>query len=172
VFIIEDRIICGNCGDSRAILVSYNKSNNNNVIIPLSVDHKPDLKDEAARILKNNGRIEKRSENGIRTGPLRVWLKNESYPGLAMTRAIGDMVASKIGVTSEPEVIEHIVSDESRFIVVASDGVWEILSNEDVAAIVSPYYANMDVEKACEKLVDEAAKKWKRVIIFIIFYYF
>lgn len=165
VFIIEDRIICGNCGDSRAILVASDKNitNANKIIFPLSVDHKPDLKNEANRIIKSNGRIEKRSENGIRTGPLRVWLKNENYPGLAMTRSIGDLVASKIGVTSEPEIIEFVIGSECKFVVVASDGVWEILSNEEVAAIVSPYYKNLDVESAAEKLVDEAAKKWRRV---------
>ena len=35
-------------------------------------------------------------------GPLRVWLKNEDIPGLAMTRAFGDGVARKVGVNSEP----------------------------------------------------------------------
>ena len=167
VFIIEDRIICGNCGDSRAILVESDKDNKtssyNNIIIPLSVDHKPELKEEANRIVKNGGRVERRSENGIRTGPLRVWLKYENYPGLAMTRSVGDMVASNIGVTSEPEIIEHIIGSESKYIVVASDGIWEIFSNEEVAAIVSPYYNSMDVENAAEKLVNEAAKKWKKV---------
>ena len=41
-------------------------------------------------------------ENGVKSGPFRVWLKNENYPGLAMSRSIGDLIASAIGVTAEP----------------------------------------------------------------------
>ena len=166
VFLIDDKIICGNCGDSRAILVT-GKENQKNEIINLSIDHKPDLKEEANRIIKSHGRVERRSENGIRTGPLRVWLKNENFPGLAMTRSIGDMVASKIGVTSEPEIIECNVTNESKFIVVGSDGIWEILSNEEVASIVNPYYKIMDVESATDRLIEEASKKWLNVNYFL-----
>lgn len=166
VFILDDKIICGNCGDSRAILVTSDKTQKSgHSIIPLSIDHKPELVEEADRIYKNYGRIEKRIENGIRTGPLRVWLKNENYPGLAMTRSIGDLVASKIGVISEPEIIEFTLNDDCKFIVIASDGIWEIFSNEDVAGIINPYYNNLDVESATEKLIDEAVKKWKKVSI-------
>lgn len=164
VFILDDKIICGNCGDSRAILVASDKTQKSgHSIIPLSIDHKPDLVEEADRIFKNYGRIEKRTENGFRIGPLRVWLKNENYPGLAMTRSIGDLVASKIGVINEPEIIEFTLNDDCKFIVIASDGIWEIFSNEEVAGIILPYYNNLDVESATEKLIDEAVKKWKKV---------
>ena len=37
-------------------------------------------------------------------GPCRVWLKGKQMPGLAMTRSIGDMIASPVGVTAEPEI--------------------------------------------------------------------
>lgn len=177
VFVIDDRIICANCGDSRAILVTHVVYKNENRyapptstslskfnIVPLSIDHKPDLKEEAYRIVKNSGRIEKRNENGIKTGPLRVWLKNENYPGLAMTRSIGDMVASKIGVVSEPEIKEYKVDKNCKYVVVASDGIWEIFSNEEVALIINPFYETMDVNGATEKLVEEASLKWRRVI--------
>ena len=41
---------------------------------------------------------------GMFYGPKRVWLKNKQVPGLAMTRSIGDMAASSVGVTAEPEI--------------------------------------------------------------------
>ncbi len=44
-------------------------------------------------------------EAGIKSGPFRVWLKNQNYPGLAMSRSIGDLVASSIGVTCDPGII-------------------------------------------------------------------
>ena len=43
-------------------------------------------------------------ENGKKIGPYRVWKKNEAYPGLAMSRCLGDFVASKIGVIAEPGI--------------------------------------------------------------------
>lgn len=39
-------------------------------------------------------------------GPLRVWLKYDDVPGLAMTRSLGDSVAAKAGVIAEPEIFE------------------------------------------------------------------
>lgn len=39
---------------------------------------------------------------GMNFGPFRVWLKTENFPGLAMSRSIGDFVASTVGVISEP----------------------------------------------------------------------
>ncbi len=69
-----------------------------------------------------------------------MWLKNEEIPGLAMTRSFGDRVAHSVGVSHEAEVMEFLLNEEDKFIVIASDGVWEFLSNHDVASIVYPYY--------------------------------
>jgi hypothetical protein len=54
-------------------------------------------------VIRSGGRIDSfRDSVGNAVGPLRVWLKNEDVPGLAMTRAFGDDVASRVGVTCEP----------------------------------------------------------------------
>jgi len=53
-------------------------------------------------------------------------------PGLAMSRSLGDKSGREVGVISEPEIFELILKEEDRFIVIASDGVWEFLSNEEV----------------------------------------
>jgi len=77
--------------------------------IALSRDHKPEIIGEKQRIVSSGGRVDRFSgnillhiENGVKSGPFRVWLKNENYPGLAMSRSIGDLIASAIGVTAEP----------------------------------------------------------------------
>jgi len=41
-------------------------------------------------------------ENGIKYGPYRVWVKHDSYPGLAMSRSLGDLCATSVGVTPDP----------------------------------------------------------------------
>ena len=53
-----------------------------------------------------------------------------------MSRSFGDYVASTVGVISEPEILNFQFNYEWGFLVVASDGVWEFLSNERVGEIV------------------------------------
>ena len=109
----------------------------------LNRDHKPECKDEAERILKRGGRIDSFRDyynNGEPIGPQRVWLQDQEMPGLAMSRSMGDRVAHSVGVSAEPEVKEFTLGLDDKFMVIASDGVWEFLSNEDVANIVLPYY--------------------------------
>lgn len=71
----------------------------------LSRDHKPNLAGESERILNNNGRIDTFKDSaGNNIGPMRVWMKFEDYPGLAMSRSLGDFVSKKLGVTPTPDV--------------------------------------------------------------------
>jgi len=65
---------------------------------------------------------------------------NEEIPGLAMSRSFGDRVAHSVGVSAEAETWDFTLGLHDKFLVIASDGVWEFLSNEDVANIVLPYY--------------------------------
>ena len=94
-------------------------------------DHKPDDSDEASRILASNGRIDSyRDYHGHPLGPLRVWLKEEDIPGLAMTRSFGDATAARVGVNAEPEMSMLDLTKEDKVLILASDGVWEFLSTE------------------------------------------
>ena len=106
----KNKIICLNAGDSRGILI------NNKEIIQLSRDHKPELPDEKNRINLFGGVVDKYTNGFYKSGPYRVWVKNEEYPGLAMSRSIGDFVASRIGVICEPEILEYELSKESKYI--------------------------------------------------------
>ncbi len=103
---------------------------------------------------------------------MRVWLKNEDIPGLAMTRSFGDEVAGRVGVIAEPgkifvvvynylEILELDLCKDDKFIVLASDGVWEFLSNEDVAQIVLPFFEKRNAESAAEALVRESYLRWR-----------
>ena len=132
--------------------------------IALSRDHKPDDKNESLRIIQSNGRVESyQDENGNPVGPARVWLKNQDLPGLAMSRSLGDAVASSVGVIPEPEILEFTLTPEDKFVVIGSDGIFEFLSNEDVVKIVVPHWKLKDVEAACESLWKEANLRWKTV---------
>ena len=94
-------------------------------------------------------------------GPIRVWVKGEKYPGIAISRTLGDDVAHSVGVTSTPDVIVRDITDDMCFIVVASDGVWEFLSNDKVKDIVLQYYNRNDPKGAALQVVRAASKFWK-----------
>ena len=105
VLTLGQKLFCSNVGDSRGILVKKKQGDVSGKIIAqaISRDQKPCQADEAARILKYGGRIDSfRDPDKNPIGPLRVWLKEQDIPGLAMTRSFGDEVASRVGVTAEP----------------------------------------------------------------------
>ena len=154
---VGEKILCANVGDSRAIMVKEN-----NKIIPLSIDQKPDDPEEAKRIVENGGEISQFEEDGEKSGPFRVWKKGEEYPGIAMSRSIGDFIATTLGVVPVPKFLDEKIDSDTKFIVVASDGVWEFLDNQKVADIVMPFYKNNDPDGACKALIKESTDWWNQ----------
>ena len=78
-----------------------------------------------------------------------------------MSRSVGDFIAHSIGVAIEPEVMRFELSSEDKFMIIASDGVWEFLSNEAIAKIVWPFYIKNSPEQAGNAIVRAAAQKWR-----------
>ena len=154
---IGDRFICANIGDSRAIMIKTG-----NEIVPLSIDQKPDDPEESKRIVQNGGEISQYEEEGEKSGPYRIWKKGEVYPGIAMSRSVGDFIATSLGVVPEAKFIEEKIDQDCKFIVVASDGIWEFLDNKRVGEIVMPYYKNDDPDGACKALIKEATEWWNK----------
>ncbi|KAF3448697.1 hypothetical protein FNV43_RR09410 [Rhamnella rubrinervis] len=112
----EEEIVVANCGDSRAVLWRGGAA------VPLSRDHKPDRPDEMERIEAAGGRII--DWNGCRV--LGV---------LATSRSIGDHYL-KPYVIPEPEVTVCKRTKSDEFIVIATDGLWDVVSNEFACEVV------------------------------------
>ncbi|KAL7142170.1 hypothetical protein ABFS83_08G106000 [Erythranthe nasuta] len=147
-------LFMGYIGDSRAILGSKD-SNDSMVAIQLTVDLKPDLPREAERIKRCKGRVfALQDEPEVQ----RVWLPFDDAPGLAMARAFGDFCLKEYGVISIPEFSHRILTDRDKFVVLASDGVWDVLSNEEVVEIVSSVATRAS---AARTVVESAAREWK-----------
>ena len=153
------KIICANLGDSRCIIGKYDgkKWFSKNI----SNDHKPGNTLEYNRIIKKGGRIESyKDEEGNYVGPKRVWLKDDDVPGLAMSRSFGDGVAHNVGVISEPEITEYSFMHEDKFMVLASDGIWEFISNDECVNLIKDFYIKKDIIGALNFLYKEASKRW------------
>ena len=89
--------------------------------------------------------------------PPRMWLPHAGFPGCAFSRSFGDACAEEIGCFAEPEVARLALGAADAFVVLASDGVWEFLTNQAVLDIVARF--DNPVE-ACHAVVARAYKLW------------
>ena len=147
-------------GDSRAILLRR-EAGGKLQGVSLTHDHKPTSSGELSRILGAGGRVERLVDgDGREIGPFRVWLSDSWIPGLAMSRALGDIVAHSVGVIAEPEVHSCDLSDSDEYLVIASDGVWEFMNAQDVANLITD---GLHAEEACKRIVEAASERWKKI---------
>ena len=162
---IGSHIICANTGDSRAIVVHDEKGENNiNYFrsIPLSIDYKPELPEETNRILMSGGIVRQmKDELGEGVGPYRVWARDGDYPGLAMSRSIGDLKGKNLGIIPDPGILEYDLCEKTKYIVVCSDGVWEFLSNENVKDIGKQFYMDNNPSGYCHELINQSLNFWE-----------
>lgn len=140
-------------GDSRAVLV---RTDGPKVVAePLTEDHWPNKDSERQRIEAAHGEIRMQEPDS----PLRIFARGADYPGLAMCRALGDDIAKSVGVVSEPEVKTRKIGENDLFVTVCSDGVWEFLSNDGVAAIINNQGRGR-IDAAAYIVAEEAYNEW------------
>ncbi|KAG7988691.1 hypothetical protein I3843_03G200400 [Carya illinoinensis] len=108
-------LIVANCGDSRAVLCRGKAP------IPLSVDHKPNREDEYARIETAGGKIIQ-------------WFGFRVFSVLATSRSIGDRYL-KPWIIPDPEVMLIPRNKEDECLILASDGLWDVMTNEEVCDV-------------------------------------
>ena len=179
----RNRITVCNVGDSRAILGrrTNNDAKSNLKALPLSRDQTPYRRDERIRVKATGARIlsldqieglepigpddEDEAEGDLELGeeldeggdPPRVWSPHGEYPGTAFTRSLGDAIAEELGVFAEPETLTREVTRDDQIIVLASDGVFEFLTNQSVIDICAKF---SDPLEACRAVVAESYELW------------
>ena len=89
-----------------------------------------------------------------------MWIKGEDYPGLAMSRSIGDVEAKTVGVIPNPQIMEYTLTSKSKYLLVCSDGVWEFISNEDAMKISNKFYLKNDPMGLCRELTYKSTQIW------------
>ncbi|KAK3127882.1 hypothetical protein QOZ80_7AG0579680 [Eleusine coracana subsp. coracana] len=156
-----------NVGDSRAVAGVWRDGRV--VAEDLSWDQTPFRADERARVKACDARVMSVEQvEGMRDpesegwapdegDPPRVWARDGLYPGTAFTRSLGDVAAEAVGVIAEPEVKSVEITPAHLFFVVASDGVFEFLSSQEVVDMVAMY---QDPREACSAIAAESYKLW------------
>lgn len=132
--LVGNRLVVANVGDSRAVVCK------GGIAVVASIDHKPNRGDERRRVEAAGGRV-------MLVGS--TWRVDGR---LAVSRAFGDR-SMKRYVVADPEIREGMVDESVEFIVLASDGLWDVLSNEEAVSIVRPI---MDPAEAAWRLMQEA----------------
>lgn len=156
LFLNNDEFTCASVGDSRAIMCSHD---GNWFFRQLNKEHKPHDPEEKARIEDSGGRVGcMKDANGRPVGPVRAWGPGPDSPGLAMSRTMGDKFAKEFGVTATPDIITGALSPNDRAFIVASDGLWDVVKNQQVIDVVSKFWENGEVNSAAVALQSIAVK--------------
>ena len=137
------RLVVGNAGDSRCIMSRGGKP------WALSFDHKPTNEEERARITAAGGFVTSGRVQG----------------NLALSRAIGDyefknntsLSPEEQMVTANPEITVTEIREGDEYIVLACDGIWDCMTNEEVIDFVSKGINDYDVARVCEDTCDRYA---------------
>jgi serine/threonine protein phosphatase PrpC len=145
-----------NLGDCRAVLCRRGGA-----VIRLTSDHKPDRPDEKARIERAGGFV------GVFSGIARVFsaagaglaVESEISTFLAVSRAFGDRSLKTPGalVSCEPEIRRYGLDADDLFIIMACDGIWDVLSDEEAVSIAQRHL--QDTKAAAAAVVKAAFMK-------------
>ncbi|KAG6414606.1 hypothetical protein SASPL_121979 [Salvia splendens] len=137
----ENQLVVANAGDSRCVI------SRNGQALELSVDHKPMLAAERERILTAGGYVR--------------WGRVQGY--LDISRAIGGVeFKSSISlppeeqmVIADPEVKTVEFTNEDEFIVIATDGIWDSMSSQEVVEFIHEQLQHESkLSSVCEKVLD------------------
>ncbi|GMH08102.1 hypothetical protein Nepgr_009942 [Nepenthes gracilis] len=116
--LIKNKLYVANAGDCRAIVCRDGQA------IALSRDHVASCHEERERIIQAGGHVKWKVD---------TWRVGAA--ALQVTRSIGDDDL-KPSVTAEPEITETFLSEEDEYLVMASDGLWDVVSNEEAVSII------------------------------------
>ena len=140
------RLLVANAGDCRAVLCRGGAA------LGVSRQHTAELEDERARAPAAGGTAA-RVAGSWRVGAV----------ALQVSRALGDFDCKGPfggGVVAEPEVVELELSEADQFLIMASDGVWDVMSDSDAVALVRDTVK--DPQLCAKRLVTEALSRGSR----------
>ena len=153
IFIIENHLICSNIGNCRAIILEKND------LFQLAFEQTIDIPEERQRIEKKGGKIIWIKEKDIFPNEqykIIIKDKNNKSNCIDMSRSLGDKMFKKIGVDFSPIISEYILNIQTKFVVMGTKGLWNILTNKQVAYYVNKGYKLSNPLESCRKLINKS----------------
>ncbi|RLN55711.1 hypothetical protein BBJ29_006812 [Phytophthora kernoviae] len=143
-------IIVANAGDSRSVLAKGGRT------VEMSFDHKPINTEERTRIQNAGGLVRSNRVNG----------------DLAVSRALGDfsykaradLRAEQQQVSAEPDIEKQKIDNTEEFLILACDGIWDVMSNDELCAYVRQLMNNgeSNLELIAEEILDNCLRAGSR----------
>ena len=130
----EKYFACANVGDSQCYLIKKNS------VLKISKDHKCNDKSEVDRIKKSGGMV----------------FNGRVFGTLMLTRSIGDREMKDYGVCSTPFVNIIKIMDNFKFIIIASDGIWDVINDDELFNISK---LNLNCDEMSKKIIDLSLEK-------------
>lgn len=140
VLVLGRNLLVANAGDCRAVLCRKGDA------VQLSQDHRPCCQLEKKRVEDKGGTIEYGYLNGE----------------LAVTRALGDWymklpVGSASPLTAEPEFQFTLLTEDDEFLIIACDGIWDVMSNQEAVSLVQKELSyHNDPHQCARELTNQA----------------
>lgn len=150
------KIWLSHAGDSRVVVGSLKSSS----ILAETADHKPTLPNERKRLEQLGSEVQTFTF-GADVSISRVFVKGTDYPGLCMSRSLGDQSVKEHGVVPTPDVTELDAVVGETFMVLASDGVWEFVPSKLVCSSLAKKLSTEGKDKCVARIVTESKKRWK-----------
>jgi len=148
----NEELIVANVGDCRGFISRGGKP------IEISEPHHPSRPDEKARIESSGGAIVKRG----------VWRVNGV---LAVSRSVGDNNMKKF-VIADPEITRFKIKSEDEFVVIASDGLWDVMKPEESIQMIEETCKNMGRKFVCQALCDAALSRESKDNVTVVVMFF
>ena len=138
VLIVNKIIYCANIGNTSCYSI-YNK----NQIKKISIDHDCNNQTEIERVKQNGGEI----------------FNKRVFGSLSLTRCFGDFDFKAYGVTSKPTISKKKIGKEENFLIIASDGVWDVIHEEELNGYISK---NLSASELSALIINEALRNYSR----------
>ena len=126
-------LICANVGDSKAYLI------NKKEMKLITKDHKCNDANEVKRIRDTGG----------------VVFRERVFGTLMLTRSFGDKEMKKYGVLSTPDIFSKNIEDDDMFVIIASDGVWDVVEEDEIFKMSQEKISSSDFSKKIVQLAKE-----------------
>jgi len=153
----DSKLWAANTGDSRLIV----STKTNGRLLFETKDHKVDEPKERKRLEAAGCEVKTKTySDGLKVA--RVFRRGYEYPGLCMSRSLGDLAVHRFGITSQPDISEIDVNRSDRpFAILATDGVWDVLDSRQVADIAIQALKQQDFQDPLTPVIQSSYEAWK-----------
>jgi len=130
------------------------KGKNKMTVVAFSQDH--DLEDRKEKKRVKRAGAELRPDSNQK---LHIYAPDEEWPGLPITRCLGNLLGQHLGVVATADIMERSVENESIFAVMATDGIWEVMEEQEIVQMLAET-KQQNMQYGLDNIFEIARRRW------------